>query len=58
MRRRCGGNRIGQTGLLVSKLPRRGNGLVSRRGHVEQHLSQMGAPGNAANVRINGFAPA
>jgi len=58
MGRRCGGYLVGQTRLLVSKLPCRGNGLVGRSGHVEQHFAQMGATRRTANSSVNGFAPA
>ena len=58
MGRGRGGYLVGQSSLLVSKLARRGNGLVSRSGHVEQHFAQMGATCRAANSSVNGFAPA
>ena len=57
MGRRCGGHLVGQASLLVSKMARGGNGLISRCGHIEQHLAQMGATGNATNLSVNGFAP-
>ena len=57
MGRWCGGHLVGQASLLVSKLTCRGNGLISRCGHVEQHLTQMGATGNPTNLSVNGFAP-
>ncbi len=57
MGRRRGGNFVGQARLLRFELTRGGNGLVGRGGHVEQHLAQMGTACNAAQVRVDGFAP-
>ena len=57
MRWRRGGYLVRQAGLLVSKLTRRGNGLVGCSRHIEQHFAQMGATSNAANLSVNGFAP-
>ena len=57
VRWRCCGSRVGQAGLLISKLLSRRNGLIGRGGHVEQHFSQVGASCYAANVGVDGFAP-
>ncbi len=52
-----GRNLFRQARLLRSELARRGDRLVGRRRHVEQHFTEMRAAGYAANVGINGFTP-